>query len=289
MARRRYRRRRPYRRRYRRRYRRYASARLPWSMKTKLWQTDEIRFTMDPASTGYVALPLNQLVLHSFALKNENTNYTLPTSMIGRKLSYKAETLCGTFNKYTVMGAKVKVRFTNTASNNAPLRLYCSIVGVGGGSNAGTGFVDTVNWLRGRPEAMLLNTVGIRHYDAQIPASSRNVVKYSRYVSTRKMLHISKPMDDEHLKLKYPTIDTATGDLLTGDVPDTDHTYGLFLKIFNPNTSAGSFNLKISVTWYVRLFDRVRNVRDVVDDYPNLVVENTPPEEVEITNENQIN
>lgn len=208
--------------------------------------------------------------------------------MVGRKLSYKGETLCGTFNKYMVMGAKVKVRFTNQSEANVPrpLRIYCTIAGVGGGSNIGTGFEDTVNYLRLQPEPFFLNTVGFRHFDAQPPASSRNVVKWSRYVSTRKMLHISKPLDDEHLKKAYPTINAANGDLLSGEVPDSNHTYGLFLYIVNPGGNSCYYSLKISVTWYIYLFDRVRNIRDVVDPPAFQVVTPPPPEdESEITNQ----
>lgn len=288
MARRRFRRRR-----YRRRY---APPRIPWSMKTKLWDVREnIEASTDgtiiaPQTAKYFAIPMNHLVLWNPDPKPTATQYVHPTSMAGKLLPYKAETLIGTYNRFIIMGAKVRMKISVVANSPRPLRVWWTIAGTGGGSNAGTGFADTVNYLRTKTNVSFSSMQGMRHADVFNTQSGRNVFTMSRYVATRKMLHIRNPFDDEHLKMDYPTIDTTDPNhpIQTGTVPDSDHSYGLFVKLNNfSETDNIHFNVRVSITWYVRLFDRVRNLRDIVsfpgefspEDDPEPDEPTPPPEE----------
>jgi hypothetical protein len=273
-----YRRRRRYRRRprrYRRRYarRRYGRTRLPVTMLTKLWNVRENTAAhVLTANTHFnYVIPMNHLVIYPIA--HQSGPYSLPTNFFGQQISYKAATLAGTFNKYIVMGARIRVKVVNVSpSNSVPLRVWYTFCGVGGGSNQGTGFEDTASYLISLGENVLSGLQGVKHKDCQHPASGRNVIRFSKYISTRRALHIGTPKDEEHLKCGYPEVDPGTGDIVGGTAPKSDFTYGLYIRVTNRSAAASAeFFIRVSITWYVYLFDRVRNLRDIINSPPALL------------------
>lgn len=276
-----YRRRRRYRRRprrYRRRYarRRYGRTRLPITMLTKLWNVREntAAFILAASSHNHYVIPMNHLVV--YPTTPASSPYLLPDHMGGQTLSYKGATLAGTFNEYIVMGAKIRVKVVNVSpQNTVPLRVWYTFCGVGGGSNQGSGFEDTATHLMGLTDTALSALQATKHKDAQNPVSGQNVVRISKYISTRRALHIGTPKNEPRLKCKYPEVEPGTGNIISGTVPKTENTYGMYLRIDNRSTAASAeFFLRVSITWYVYLCDRVRNVRDVINDPPFLAVRN---------------
>lgn len=273
-----YRRRRRYRRRprrYRRRYarRRYGRTRLPLTMLTKLWNVRENTgaFILAASSHNNYIIPMNHLVIYPFT--PVTGTYSLPTDFYGQTISYKAVTLAGTFNEYIVMGAKIRVKVVNVSpQNTVPLRVWYTFCGVGGGSNQGTGFEDTATYLISLSDTALSALQATKHKDCQHPSSGRNVIRISKYISTRRALHIGTPKDEPRLKCRYPEVDPMTGQIIGGTIPKTDTTYGLFIRVDNRSSAqSAEYFLRVSITWYVYLLDRVRNIRDVINSPPSLM------------------